>query len=626
MSLSDAPPRRATPYWAIGAIALLGLVALGLHARLYWPFFSDDGLISLRYSQRFLEGLGLTWNDGERVEGYSNLLWVLGVAALGRLGLDLVDAARVLGLLGAGAVIVAIARALAPATGREALRVAPAVLVPALCGPIAAWAIGGLEQPLVAGLLAWALVLSYPLLTSGKQPHWALGVPFGLLCLTRPDGPIFVVCAVAAILLLRRSPDALAACARLAAPSVVLTLAQLAFRRAYYGEWVPNTALVKIALTPERLEAGLSYVTAGMWAFWPLLVLASALSAIAPPDARRRLVFLAFPLVAWTSYVVFIGGDIFPARRPLVPSLVILALMVAEGVRAAAQLSAARRRAVLAFTWAMLALLVVVQRRDGENYRAAQEMWEWEGQSIATALGAGFGDRKPLLATTAAGCLPYWSRLPSLDMLGLNDAYVPRHRPAAFGKGFLGHELGDSGYVLRRAPDLVIVGGPRGGAKGHFFADTQLLAEPEFQRHYTLAWFEGTTPYHVRSGVWVRRDSPRVGIVASADTLTIPGYLFNGDPTTTARLDADGRFAVTATADHPLKLASVTLPRGLWRVSGLPGRWSLVIGAPDDYPRLATSEAPTFDWPGGEAEWAIQPVGPSPVSVRAVSLTRLARP
>lgn len=64
---------------AIAAIAAAVLVA---HALCYYPFFADDGLISLRYSLRLAEGLGLTWTDGVPVEGYSNPLWVL-LCALG---------------------------------------------------------------------------------------------------------------------------------------------------------------------------------------------------------------------------------------------------------------------------------------------------------------------------------------------------------------------------------------------------------------------------------------------------------------------------------------------------------------------------------------------------------------
>ena len=86
---------RALPVIVATGVPLLVLAA---HAYQYLPFIADDALISLRYSERLTDGQGLTWNDGERVEGYSNLLWVLLCAALGWLGLDMITAVRALGL------------------------------------------------------------------------------------------------------------------------------------------------------------------------------------------------------------------------------------------------------------------------------------------------------------------------------------------------------------------------------------------------------------------------------------------------------------------------------------------------------------------------------------------------
>ncbi|MEO8666684.1 MAG: hypothetical protein ABI462_14415, partial [Ignavibacteria bacterium] len=40
-------------------------------------FIQDDAYISFRYIQNFVNGNGLVFNIGERVEGYTNLLWVL---------------------------------------------------------------------------------------------------------------------------------------------------------------------------------------------------------------------------------------------------------------------------------------------------------------------------------------------------------------------------------------------------------------------------------------------------------------------------------------------------------------------------------------------------------------------
>ncbi|MER3327957.1 MAG: hypothetical protein RIF34_00150, partial [Candidatus Kapaibacterium sp.] len=65
----------------------------------YMPFFADDSLITIRYAQRLIDGHGLTWTDGIKVEGYSNLLWVLILAFFGKMGANMILVARVLGVL-----------------------------------------------------------------------------------------------------------------------------------------------------------------------------------------------------------------------------------------------------------------------------------------------------------------------------------------------------------------------------------------------------------------------------------------------------------------------------------------------------------------------------------------------
>ena len=47
---------------------------------------SDDGFIGFRYVQNALAGHGFVYNPGERVEGYTNFLWVALLAAGARLG------------------------------------------------------------------------------------------------------------------------------------------------------------------------------------------------------------------------------------------------------------------------------------------------------------------------------------------------------------------------------------------------------------------------------------------------------------------------------------------------------------------------------------------------------------
>ena len=59
-------------------MALLGwLTSVG------W-FITDDAFISFRYVRNLLEGHGLVFNPGEYVEGYTNFLWILELAAIWR--------------------------------------------------------------------------------------------------------------------------------------------------------------------------------------------------------------------------------------------------------------------------------------------------------------------------------------------------------------------------------------------------------------------------------------------------------------------------------------------------------------------------------------------------------------
>ena len=68
------------------ALAAAALV-FGLWRALGAAWLADDSFISFRYAEHLARGHGLVYNVGERVEGYTNLLWTLLVAAALRLGI-----------------------------------------------------------------------------------------------------------------------------------------------------------------------------------------------------------------------------------------------------------------------------------------------------------------------------------------------------------------------------------------------------------------------------------------------------------------------------------------------------------------------------------------------------------
>ena len=93
-----------------GLLLAAGATAfVALFVRL-WPFMTDDTFISVRYAKNLVEGHGLVYNPGERVEGYTNFLWTLWLAVPLALGLPLVPFIKISNLLLTLATAVLLAR------------------------------------------------------------------------------------------------------------------------------------------------------------------------------------------------------------------------------------------------------------------------------------------------------------------------------------------------------------------------------------------------------------------------------------------------------------------------------------------------------------------------------------
>ncbi|HEY3496313.1 MAG TPA: hypothetical protein VGK73_16550 [Polyangiaceae bacterium] len=559
---------------AIAAVGAVLVVAFLAHAAYYHPFLSDDALISLRYAKRWMTGHGLTWTDGERVEGYTNFLWVILSGIGGGLGFGYITSARALGVIGGLAALFA--------AGFDPAR--RALSVPRWCvgggllvtsAPLAIWAVGGLEQTFMAGLLA--LALRGVELTEDEAPRLRrllpAGVAFAALALTRADGFVLVGAALAAVAVAapaRRTGFVRAAL--LAWPSLVALVLQLGFRLAYYGDFQPNTARVKLALTTQRLSDGGMYVLRGERAGAVVLALALVASALAlRRGAGRKLVVPWAVTLVWLGYVGFVGGDIFPGFRQLVPALVPLCLLC--GDEAEALWSRVRQRPAPAFGALFVALGAngYLQFTNGENQRAKAERWEWDGLAMGRTLRAAFGEQRPLHAIDAAGALPFWSELPSLDMLGLNDRHIARTRSKDFGKGFMGHELGDGAYVFRRKPDLITFNWPAGTWDPELLSGRQLLGMPEFRATYQ--WIRVAAAFGNRAigEIWVRREGGKLGVVRNAEGIQIPGYFLTGQESpAAARLNEAGRLAAELSLAEPGVLPAIELPAGRFRLELLP--------------------------------------------------------
>jgi len=560
--------------WALALTAGVALLVVG--AAWVGNFIEDDTLISLRYAERLLDGKGLTWNDGERVEGYSNLAWVLGSAALGGLGVDLILAVRILAFSCWGATFGALLM-LARTAGATSAGFGASALALGATASLSVWAMGALEQPLVIACLAivlWALAELDR--SRDRSSVWA-SVAAAALCLlvwTRPDAPLLVVVtAVSSFLIVRRRANSRAAFvvfAFVAGAPFLAWLAQLCFRVAYYGEWLPNPAFIKTHVNAKRMVSGLTYVRRGLGVGW--LVTAAGVLGAALAFLRRDTRALAGAISAvalvWTAYVAFIGGDHFPAyRHMLVTQFCLVALFVVGLGGWSGPFSRRMPVAALVLVIALVGPYVATQRRVGDVNVAKRARWQWDGQAVGRMFGTAFVAERPLWAVTAAGCLPYFSGLPALDMLGLNDAHIARQPPDPSMP--LAHDHGDGRYVLDRAPDLVTFGLPR-GTRPAFKSGREMKDDPRFARDYQRVTFRALTPISVLTDSYVRKRG-KIGLSGSlldaADgpvvgELVVPAYLLQkalGHPLADGSLGARIDPRTRATIELP------ELPSGRYR-------------------------------------------------------------
>lgn len=602
-------------WWGVCGGALLTLLLY--HASLYSPFIADDALISLRYADRLLSGEGLTWTAGEWVEGYSNLAWVLGVSGIGLLGFDLITATRVLGILSmiaASSALYSIADDLSRSTKRSVWFAASLVLC---CSPpIAVWVIGGLEQTMYIAALLWFSRGVNRLLSDSSPPPKRLligsGFAGGLLCVTRPDGPLFIVIfgvfyAVRELFFGERlfadereeaGQESLGSSERLsrlcrALPLVGIPLAffaaQLIFRLWYYQEWVPNTAHIKATISAESWVSGMEYMRDALSVIYPL-ALPALLSWKSPQ--RSAVLFSWVTLFSWSMYVIAIGGDIFPGHRHIVVIMALVALLAAQGLSTMSRL---KDRLMIIGLIGLCGGLSYRLSQDTETYTVAKmERWEWDGKVVGEWLGASFRERDPLLAVTAAGALPYFTGFRSLDMQGLNDRHIAHQAPQ---EGYqLAHNHGDGDYVLSRRPDLIAFRGVGLGDPA-FVSGDQMKKSREFVIRYRKRRFEGQYPYFVASELFVRLDGA-LGVQLSGDAsdlneLRLPPYLFRksiGSPAPSFSLalkDEESDDVATHGSPRQLKVASEVIARWpleeIMYLNNFPlsaGQWSVELDPP----------------------------------------------
>ncbi|MCC7119758.1 MAG: hypothetical protein IT310_14630 [Anaerolineales bacterium] len=521
---------------------LFGLVILGylyygcryiqdssffIDGKTYYILF-DDAMISMRYAYNLAHGLGLVWNAGEYVEGFTNPLWVGYMAFFHLFPIPQNTISLYIQLSGLAfmAATLFFVRKIVEEFTDSLLVMLAATLFTAFYTPLIWWALLGMEVSILVLMLTAAV---YLVLRNGpaRFPTWAY-ILLAISTLVRFDMAVPYL-AVFGILFLfqpqQRKQHLIWGLGLLALTLGGQTLA----RYFYYGQLLPNTYYLKI----EGFALALR-ITRGLYALIHLAYFANWIIFLLPLGAlffRRdwKALLIAALFIGQVAYSVYVGGDAWEhkggANRYIsiaMPFFFIgLAITVEEMRRKILSnfehkkiFERASQLALIVFLfiafinvnalvgeWKSIERLALMRR---SIYIAGTD------RNIQTALALR-NTVKPgaSIALAAAGTIPYF--LPdyrTIDILGKADAVIA-HSPVKSPMSILdvrfmlpgyenymrpGHTKWDYAYSFGKLkPDVIV----------SIWEGTSKEAEPYLKDYVSAAIAEGIN-------VYLRKDSPNI--------------------------------------------------------------------------------------------------------------------
>jgi hypothetical protein len=380
-----------------------------------WFVLFEDAMISMRYGRNLAAGAGLVWNAGEKpVEGYTNFLWTLWMAAVHSLGLPESKVSLAIMLTGVAILVVnalVVERIARLVTGATSAAWAPSVAMAVVLFyyPLVFWTLRGMEVGAVALAFDALLLLSLSMeeeFSVGRAA--AMGVLGAAAILIRSDALVSVgLISLYAVATVPGRARKLGLAGAIGLAVGVAAVGQVVFRRGVYNETLPNTYYLKLlhVSLASRLKRGV-FVAVRVLAFHLALPIAALLAGLAawPRDPgvlrqreTRRLALLLAVSGVQVAYAVYVGGDawewmLYSNRYVTVAMPAFIVLTVAVGARMAAIVredEVARRRAAVTFTGALVvAGLALVALNGYAHVFAEQGIARTIFLSKSTLLGA----------------------------------------------------------------------------------------------------------------------------------------------------------------------------------------------------------------------------------------------
>jgi hypothetical protein len=202
------------------------------------------------------------------------------------------------------------------------------------------------------------------------------------------------------------------------------------WRHRYYGEWMPNTYLLKVSghSLEQKLANGSGFVSLFLDQYGVALVAAAAgLLLVQKFDAISRVILLGMGVAL--GYQVYVGGDPWVHWRQLAPALVLLCVLFGVLLARAAGwllgVGVSKRRVLLTISCAVAVLAATNLRFAWELLRFKPYASDKHRADIRTGLALRrVLNEKGRVMSFRAGTVPYYFGGYAIDQLGKTDRHI----------------------------------------------------------------------------------------------------------------------------------------------------------------------------------------------------------
>lgn len=275
----------------------------------YFSLF-DDAMVSMRYAENFAEGHGLVMNQGEKVEGYTNPLWVLYMAVVHFLPLSRAKISIVIQLTGALFLLINLfyvrKTALLISEG-SSLASAGAVFLTAFYLPLINWSLQGMEVSLQTLIISIALFKALISIRSNSFSPF-IYILLGINTLVRIDMAVpYVGIWLFTVFSVKKHRRR-----NLIWGAVILFIfigGQTLARLLYYGELLPNTYYLKMTGYPVILRIVRGFLVMGDFIGGLNILLFLVPVFLLIFSYNHSLGMLAIITGLQILYSIYVGGD-----------------------------------------------------------------------------------------------------------------------------------------------------------------------------------------------------------------------------------------------------------------------------------------------------------------------------